>query len=288
MKKRMVIVGLGLIGASLALALKGFEAYEIVGVDVSEPTLRFAREHGVGDCVTADAGAVIPRADVTILCLHPQGILRFLAEYGARFQPGSLVTDVCGVKCAIMEGAKALPDTVDFIGGHPMAGTEYSGIEHAFAQLFQKSHYLLTPGPASQEVHIALLERMGGYIGCKDVVRTTPARHDRLLAYTSQMMHIIALSVCDDEAFFTSKGFEGNSFRGCTRVAALDVQLWSQLFSMNAPALAECLETLEENLRTYREALLSGNTQALTEKLAHGAQRKRHMELDGPDTLTLE
>ena len=125
MKKTIVIVGLGLIGGSLSIALKGFEDYEIVGVDVSQPTLRYAAEHGVADRVTGEAGQVISQADVVVLALHPSGIVRFLEEYRAQFKPGALVTDVCGVKTAIMKGAEVLPHTVDFIGCHPMAGTEF-------------------------------------------------------------------------------------------------------------------------------------------------------------------
>ena len=288
MSKTIAVIGLGLIGGSMALALKGFEDFEIVGVDVSEPTLRFAAEHGVGDAVTADAGEVVPRADVTILCLHPRGITRFLEEYKDRFKPGSLVTDVCGIKTAIMAAAEVLPPEVDFIGCHPMAGTEFSGIEHAFGEMFQKSHLILTPRESSSAEHIALMERLADHIGCRDVVRTTPEEHDAILAYTSQMMHIIAVSVCDDPMLFTCKGFEGSSFRGCTRVAALDVGLWTQLFSMNAPALLTALDRLEENLHAYREAIASGNTRLLSEKLAYSAGRKRKMNLEGPDLLSLD
>ncbi|MFQ9917750.1 MAG: prephenate dehydrogenase dimerization domain-containing protein [Flavonifractor plautii] len=90
---------------------------------------------------------------------------------------------------------------------------------------------------------------MARHLGCADVVRTTPEQHDAIIAYTSQMMHIIAVSVCDDPSLFAYQGFEGDSFRGCTRVAALDVPLWTQLFSLNAPALTQALETLEDNLR---------------------------------------
>ena len=288
MSKTIAVVGLGLIGGSLALALKGFEGFEIVGVDLSQPTLRYAAEHGVGDAVTAEAMDVLPRADVTVLCLHPRGIVRFLEQYRDAFKPGSLVTDVCGIKTAILEGAEVLPGTVDFIGCHPMAGTEFSGIEHAFAEMFEKSHLILTPRKTSTAEHIALMERMAEYIGCKDVVKTTPEEHDAILAYTSQMMHIIALSVCDDQSLFACKGFEGSSFRGCTRVAALDVSLWTELFSMNAPALLAAVDRLEENLHAYREVLASGDVKALSDKLAHSAARKRRMDLEGPDTLTLE
>ena len=135
--RQIAIIGLGLIGGSLALALRGFEDYEIVGVARSENTLAIAKERGAADILTKDAAAAIRQADVTILCLHPQGIVDFLKEYGANFQTGSLVTDVCGVKTAIMEAAENLPDTVDFIGGHPMAGRETSGMAHAEEKLFR-------------------------------------------------------------------------------------------------------------------------------------------------------
>ena len=162
------IVGLGLIGGSMALALRGFEDHTIVGVDVSQPTLRFARERGVCDRVTEDAGEAIEGADVVMLAIHPQGILDFLKAYRDRFKPGCLVTDVCGVKSAIMEGAECLPEGVDFIGGHPMAGTEFSGIQHAFAEMFQDSHLILTPRETSTEAHIALMERLARHIRKKE------------------------------------------------------------------------------------------------------------------------
>lgn len=283
--KKLVIVGLGLIGGSMALALKGFEDFTVVGVDVSNPTLRFAREHGVGDIVTDDAAGALDGADVVMLALHPQGILDFMAQHRDGFKPGCLVLDVCGIKLAIMEGAKVLPENVDFIGCHPMAGTEFSGVEHAFAEMFRESHLILTPGDSSTEEHIALLERLAEFIGCRDVVRTTPAQHDAILAYTSQMMHIIAVSVCDDQMLFDCKGYEGSSFRGCTRVAALDVDLWTQLFSLNAPALLSCLDTFIGHLQAYREALASGDREQLSAKLAFSAARKREMLLPGPDLL---
>lgn len=285
MKKQMVIVGLGLIGGSLALACKGFEDFEIVGVDVSQPTLRFAREHGLADRVTADAEEVLPQADVVVLALHPNGIVQFLSQHRDHFQPGALVTDVCGVKTAVMEGARVLPDTVDFIGCHPMAGTEFSGIEHAFGEMFQGAHLILTPRPESTPEHIALLERLAAHIGCQDVYKTTPEAHDAMIAYTSQMMHIIAVAVCDDPDLFSCRGFEGSSFRGCTRVAALDVGLWTQLFTMNTPALVTVLDRLMDNLHAYREVLAAGDADALAQKLSYSAARKRQMNLQGPDLL---
>lgn len=285
MKKKIVIVGLGLIGGSLALALKGFEDYRIIGVARRQATVDYALSHGVGDEATLDVTAAVRQADVTILCINPEDIVDFLSQHRADFKPGSLVTDVCGIKGAIMEASHVLPGEVDFIGSHPMAGTEFSGIEHALADMFHGSHYIITPREDSRPENIALLERLAAYLGCRDVVRTTPARHDAIIAYTSQMMHIIAVSVCDDESLFTCKGYEGSSFRGCTRVAALDVALWTQLFSLNAPALTECLDALLAHLKKYRDVIAEGDEKALEKMLTYSSDRKRQMDLPGPDLL---
>ena len=277
MKKNIVIVGLGLIGGSIARALQGFEDFERIGVDVSQPTMRYAIENGVVDRIEEDPIQALAQGDLVFLCLHPRGIVDFLAEHRTHFKPGAMVTDVCGVKGAILKGAAVLPDTVSFVGGHPMAGTEFSGIEHSLANMFQGAHYILTPNGQSSPEHIALMERLARHVGCADVIKTTPEQHDAIIAYTSQMMHIIAVSVCDDENLFQYQGFEGDSFRSCTRVAALDVPLWTQLFSMNSDALCAALEHLETHLRQYRQAILSGDTRTLSEKLSFSAARKRQM-----------
>ena len=277
MSKHIVIIGLGLIGGSMARALEGFPGYDRIGVDVSEPTLRYAVENGVVDRAEPDPVRALAEGDLVFLCMHPRGIVSFLEEHRDHFKPGAMVTDVCGIKGAILEAARVLPDTVSFVGGHPMAGLETSGIENSLPNMFHKAHYILTPNSQSSPEHIALMEQVARHVGCADVVKTTPEQHDAIIAYTSQMMHIIAVSVCDDENLFQYQGFEGDSFRGCTRVAALDVPLWTQLFSMNRPALCAALEHLEDHLRQYRQAIETGDCDALSEKLAFSAARKRKM-----------
>ncbi len=281
-KKTVAVVGLGLIGGSIAMALAGFEDYEIVGAVRSQSTYDFAVSHGVCDRVTMDAAQAVREADVVWLCLPPEAILDFLRDHRDDFKAGGVVTDVCGIKTAIVEGAKCLPDTVDFIGCHPMAGKEVSGVANADRDLFRGAHCILTPNDGNDPAHVALLERMARHMGFRDVVRATPEQHDAIIAYTSQVMHIMAVAVCDDPDLFSCKGFEGGSFRDCTRVAALDVPLWTQLFSLNAPALCRVIQTLEDNLRAYREAIASGDRAALAAKLEYSSQRKRQMNFDSP------
>lgn len=277
---RIAVIGLGLIGGSVAMALKGFENAVITGVVRSQSTLELAMERQVCDRVTLDPVEAIADADVVWLCMQPKAIVRFLEEHKNHFKPGALVTDVCGIKTAIMEAAKVLPPEVDFIGCHPMAGKETSKLNNAEATLFRNAHYILTPRAESTPEHVELMERMGRHMQFRDVVNTTPERHDAIIAYTSQVMHVMAVAVCDDPDLFDCKGFEGGSFRDCTRVAALDVPLWSELFSMNAPALTKVIRRLEDNLRAYREVLEAGDVTKLEEKLTYSSERKKQMNIE--------
>ncbi len=278
--KRILVVGLGLIGGSLALALQGFENYEIVGSVRSQATYHKAVMRAVAQRITFHPEDELPQADVVILCQDPAGIMDFLQSHRNRFKPGSMVLDVCGIKTAILDAASCLPEDVDFIGCHPMAGKEVSGIDNADSTLFRNTHFLVIPGPHSTQEHLALLERMAAHCQFGDVVRTTAQCHDQLIAYTSQLMHIIAVSVCDSDHLLQCAGFEGGSFRDCTRVAALDVPLWTQLFTLNAHALVPVVVQLEQRLHQYRLAIESGDRETLSAMLSVAAERKKQLNLE--------
>ena len=279
-KRRILVVGLGLIGGSLAMALQGFENFEVVGAVRSQATYDKALAKHAADRLTFDSAGELPGADVVILCQDPEGIIAFLREHRGRFKPGCLIWDVCGVKTAVMEAAKCLPQGVDFIGCHPMAGKEVSGIGNAEPGLFRNTHFIVTPGPRATQEHLDLLRRMADWCKFGDVIETTPERHDQMIAYTSQLMHVIAVSVCDNDGLFSCKGFEGGSFRDCTRVAALDPAMWTQLFTLNAPALAQVVGMLEERMRQYRTAIENNDRDALRAMLASASGRKKQIDLE--------
>ncbi len=278
--KKILVVGLGLIGGSMAMDLRGFEDFEVVGAVRSQSTYSKAAERHAADRLTFDPAGELPGADVVVLCQDPAGIIGFLREHRDRFKPGCLIWDVCGVKTAVMEAAQCLPAGVDFIGCHPMAGKEVSGIDNAEGTLFRNTHFIVTPGPAATAEHLELLRRMADHCRFGDVIITTPERHDEMIAYTSQLMHVIAVSVCADEGLFSCKGFEGGSFRDCTRVAALDPAMWTQLFTLNAPALCQVVGALEERLRQYRQAIETGDREALSAMLACASGRKKQIDLE--------
>ena len=278
--KKILVVGLGLIGGSLAMALQGFEDFEVVGAVRSQATYDKAAAKRAADRLTFDPAGELPGADVVVLCQDPAGIIAFLQDHRDRFKPGCLIWDVCGVKTAVMEAARCLPEGVDFIGCHPMAGKEVSGIDNAEAGLFRNTHFIVTPGPNAAQEHLDLLRRMADWCRFGDVIVTTPERHDQMIAYTSQLMHVIAVSVCDNDELFSCMGFEGGSFRDCTRVAALDPAMWTQLFTLNAPALTGIVAQLEERIHQYRTAIEAGDQQALRAMLAHASGRKRQINLE--------
>ncbi len=278
--KKILVVGLGLIGGSLAMALQGFEDFEVVGAVRSQATFDKAAARHAADRLTFDPAGELPEADVVVLCQDPAGIIAFLDEHRDRFKPGCLIWDVCGVKTAVMEAAKRLPHGVDFIGCHPMAGKEVSGIDNAESTLFRNTHFIVTPGPGATQEHLDLLRRMADWCRFGDVTVTTPERHDQMIAYTSQLMHVIAVSVCDNDELFSCMGFEGGSFRDCTRVAALDPAMWTQLFTLNAPALSGIVAQLEQRIRQYRLAIEAGDQEALRAMLAHASGRKKQINLE--------
>ena len=286
--KTITVVGLGLIGGSLAAALRGFEDYEVAGLVRRRATADYATEHAIVDRVSLLPEELLPQGDVTFLCMNPRQIVDYLQVHRDDFKPGSLVCDVCGIKSAVMAAAELLPPEVDFIGCHPMAGTEFSGIENSFPTMFRGAHFIMTPRPSSTREHIALIRRMAAYMGCRDIVNTTPEQHDAIIAYTSQLMHIVAAAVCDDAELFQCRGFEGGSFRDVTRVAALDVDMWTELFSLNAPALSRVLQRMEDNLHSYRTAIENRDVERIHAKLTYSSDRKRRMSLPGPGQFTLE
>ena len=286
-QKTIAIVGLGLIGGSLAGALMDFEGHHILGVARRQETADYALAHGLVHEATVDTASALGRADVTVLCPTPQAILELLETHCSDFKPGSLVTDVCGVKTAVMKKAELLPPDVDFIGSHPMAGTEFAGVEHALPTVFQGSNWIMVPRPESTEEHKGFIRRMAAHIGCQEVREIAPDRHDAIIAYTSQLMHIVALSVCDDAELFQCKGYEGSSFRDVTRVAALDPDMWTDLMSANAPALSQVIRRLEENIHAYRIALDNNDRERLHAKLTYSSDRNRRITLPGSGQVPL-
>lgn len=274
---KIMFIGLGLIGGSMALALNGYPDTELYAVENNE----FSRFEALNRSAVKAAwrscdDAPLERMDVTVICLHPHEAVDFITKYAPRLKPGSLLTDVCGLKKLLYEAVNALPERqFVFLGGHPMAGREKGGFANATPDLFRGSHFILTPDETVPEEAIRLMRLLTAHMGCADIITTSPEKHDQLIAYTSQLMHVMALAICDSPLLDESYGLEGNSFRGATRVAALDPVLWTDLFHTNRDALADVTDELSDLLHEYSALLRSGDEEALLARLRTSSDRKR-------------
>ena len=277
---KIMFIGLGLIGGSMAMALHGYPDAELYAVDSDEWTRFEALNRGVVRAAWKSAGeAPLESADVTVLCLHPQAAADFVTANAHRLAPGSLLTDVCGVKRPLHEAVLAVPHRqFTYLGGHPMAGRERGGFVNASADLFRGAHYILTPDESVPESSVQFMEQLALHMGCADIVRTTPDAHDERIAYTSQLMHVMALALCDQHLLFDSYGFEGGSFRGATRVAALEPDLWCELFMANRETLADLTDELIARLGEYSALLRAGDRDALLARLAVSSDRKKQFD----------
>lgn len=274
---RIMFVGLGLIGGSMALALRGWPDAELYAVDTDDRTRFEALNCGaVRAAWKTAAEAPLETMDITFLCLHPDAACRFVREHGARLRTGSLLTDVCGVKKPLHDAVASMADCpFVYLGGHPMAGRERGGFESADADLFRGCHYILTPDESVPESSVRLMKALAMFMGCADVVLSDPAAHDERIAYTSQLMHVMALALCDQRLLFDSYGFEGGSFRGATRVAALDPKLWCELFWANRETLADLTDELTVKLSEYSALLRGEDRAALLDRLKTSSDRKK-------------
>lgn len=277
---KMMFIGLGLIGGSMALALHDYPGLACYAVDRDDAT-RFEAlgRDAVCACWKDADDAPLGDMDVIVLCLHPQASAEFIRKHAHRIAPGALLTDVCGVKRPLAEAIAALGErSFIYLGGHPMAGRECGGFHNAKADLFRGSHYILTPDESVPQESIRLMERLATFMGCSDVVHTNPAAHDELIGYTSQLMHVMALALCDQHLLFDSHGFEGGSFRGATRVAALDPMLWCELFYTNRETLADLTDELTQKLSEYSALLRAGDRDALLARLTSSSDRKKDFD----------
>lgn len=274
-KLRVAIIGLGLIGGSIARRLRGFHNATIAAYNRSRESLDMALSDGVIDEAFSDAGSAMENADLIIMCLYPQLNIDFVKSNLDKLKDGAVITDVTGVKGFIInEMKKILPDTVDFVGGHPMAGREVGGYKSSTDTLFDNAPYIITPDKTNKPESIELVREMAKYIGCREVVSTTPEEHDSIIAYTSQLMHVVAVALCENPLLERSSSFAGGSLQDCTRIAVINEKMWSELFVENKEHLAYRITEFQECLENIKQATLRGDREELERVMKHATEQK--------------
>nr|AGS52609.1 hypothetical protein [uncultured bacterium contig00042] len=259
------IVGLGLMGGAVALALRercGVSQARLFACDKDGETLAAAKSKElICEGWGADrAGQMLAKCDVVFLCLNPSAIISFLGKWESAFKTGALVTDIAGTKSSIALAAEKLREDIDFIPGHPMAGAEKGGFANSALCDFKGKNYIITPLPRNKPENLRFLEALVRSMGFGRITEVTPAEHDAKIAFTSQLCHVIASALIDCEADTTITRFGGGSFEDLTRIAMLNVPMWTEIFIENRSALLSRVEQFEKSLDELK--LLIGGAKA--------------------------
>lgn len=272
----IAIVGLGVIGGSFAKGLQAAGYNNVYGIDVSESTLKTAVNQGMIKKGFVEANDILQDMDVIMISLYPNQIAPFVEQYKNILKDGSILTDVTGVKAAIIEKvSKVLPSTVDFVFAHPMRGSEKKGIIGADHTRFIGANALITPIPTNKEASLQLIEKLYKEIGFDQVTRVSPGKHDEQIAYVSQLMHVLSVAVVNSQqASEETLTFAGNSFQELTRIADINGELWSELFLNNRTALLTSIEHFETELNAMKLTLADNDEDEL-KKIFKQATRDR-------------
>lgn len=274
---RIIVVGLGLIGGSFCKALKKYTEHHIIGVDSDPNTLDLAISmEAIDEVIPMHRLDLLRRGDLVIVAIPPKDIVDFILDNKDNFQKGAVVTDVCGVKEYIVKNvSEPLRETgVEFIGSHPMAGTEYSGFTFAKETMFVNASYLVTPTERTDREKLDMLKQLAYRIGFKTVLETTPEIHDRSIAYTSQLAHVVSNSYIRSTTLPYERGFSAGSFLDMTRVARLDENIWCDLFLLNRDNLLAEVDQLLEHIGQMREKLEAGDREGIRLLLKKGHELK--------------
>ena len=272
------ISGLGLIGGSMAKAYKRDGGCTVYGFDRDDRTTGFARLSGAIDGVLDEE--TIPACDLILVALYPSAAIEYLERIAPLVRKDALVIDLCGVKAEICRVGFALSERYGFVfvGGHPMAGTQYSGFKHARANLFEGAPFVLVPREFDD---ILLLDRVKKALlpaGFGSFSVTTAEKHDRVIAYTSQLAHVVSNAFVKSPTAETHHGFSAGSYKDLTRVAWLNEKMWNELFLLNKEPLLRELDTIISSLTEYRDALERDDGETLTRLLRDGRLAKERAD----------
>ena len=268
------IVGLGLIGGSMAKSAKDRTGHTVYGVDVESEVMTLARMSGAIDGPLNEHN--LPWCDLILLAIRPADAVAWVEKNARMISAKAIVVDLCGVKRSVCAAIAPIARKCGFtyIGGHPMAGRERSGFTASTDNLFVDSYMILTPDERTDASHLETLKNFFTDLGFAGLTFTTPGEHDRIVAYTSQLAHIVSSAYVKSPTAPKRRGFSAGSFRDMTRVARLDESMWTELFLDNADNLSTELDALMEHLQEYSKALKEKDADALRALLKDGREKK--------------
>lgn len=269
----ILVVGLGLIGGSMCKALKKYTYHTVTGCDLNHDIENAALRDVAADNVFDGSFEGI---DLVVIALFPEAAEKWFKENAAKLDKGTLVTDVCGIKGAFSYRMKetAAKNGVRYVGIHPMAGKEFGGYYNSNGDLFQNANFIVAPFEDSDPEDVAALKKIAKDIGAGKIVETSPEDHDKIIAYTSQLAHIVSSAYVKSPELKLECGFSGGSFQDMTRIATMNEKMWTDLFLQNREYLQYELDLLIENLKKYSDALRKGDSAEMLSLIAEGRELK--------------
>lgn len=271
----ILVAGLGLIGASFAKTLKKNTNHYVMGWNRTQSVAEKALQQGAVDEIgTLDE--LIPKADITVINFYPEAIIPFIVENKDKFKKDSIVTDSCGIKTKICRELEKMQFDFVYIGAHPMAGREVSGYDNSLETLFDNASFICTPTNAPKAKVDTLVE-LAKQMGFARTVVTTPEHHDEMIAFTSQIAHVLACSYVLSPLAPMHPGFSAGSYRDVSRVARINGEMWSELFISNKEPLIREIDDLVNNLEKFRKAISEEDSDELVRLMAQANKIKEEI-----------
>ncbi len=288
MKQLVVIAGLGLIGGSMAKAFKKHTDCLVYGWNRTRSVAERALADGAIDGIADDE--VLARCDLLIPVLYPRATITFLERVIPTMKPGAAIVDLVGVKEAVEEAVTPLAAAhgIRYTGGHPMAGLARAGYERSFAELFDGASMILVPTETTGEGDLDRFSALFRQVGFGTIRICDAKTHDRMIAHTSQLAHVVSNCYVKSPVSANYEGFAGGSYRDMTRVAPLNEKVWTELFAMNRAALVEEIDLLTARMNEVRQAIMDGDEPTLEWLLREGREARERIELLHPSEPKFE
>ena len=272
----ILIIGLGLIGGSYAMGLKK-RGFKVSAITKNQDDIDYAINEGIIDYGSTEVDeGLIKSADIVIFGLYPSALLNWINEYGSYFDSGTIITDVTGVKVSIVyEIQSILPEGVEYISAHPMAGKEVSGVKNSSDAIFSDANYIVVPTEKNTESAIELCKNLGEVLGFKNVAVLSPEKHDKMIGFLSQLTHCIAVSLMcanDDENLVK---YTGDSFRDLTRIATINEEMWSELFLLNRDVLLGEMDSFKAEFEKMYTAIQNGDREEIKDMMRLSTKRRK-------------
>ena len=276
---KILIVGLGVIGGGYAMALKEAGYTEIYGVDKNPITLEKAKKLGIIKEGFTDEDEIVSKVDLIVLAIYPDLVKSFIIRNKEKFKANTLITDVTGIKeLFIPDIMEILPEDIDFVFAHPMAGREKQGIDYATNEVFKGANFLIIENKRNKDENLKLIEKLAYEMGFKHIKRTSPKFHDEMIAFTSQLPHVLAVALTNSDIEGRNTGeFIGDSYRDLTRIANMNENLWSLLFLGNKENLLKVMNSFEKEFDKIKRSIEEDDEEKLKELFIKSTKRREKL-----------